>query len=68
MGVQVPPSTRICEGERPDHCSGGPFEDEQPRSGVCVRVDAIDVDELRELLVDAWRMYVPKKLAAAYDG
>src|SRR3954449_3857839 len=28
---------------------------------VCVRLDALDVDELRELLVDAWRMCVPKK-------
>jgi hypothetical protein len=35
---------------------------------VCVRLDAIDVEELRELLVDAWRMCVPKKVAAAYDG
>jgi len=35
---------------------------------VCVRLDAIDVDELRELLVDAWRMCVPAKVAAAYDG
>ena len=35
---------------------------------VCVRLDAIDVDELRELLVDAWRMCVPKKVAADYDG
>ena len=34
---------------------------------VQVRLDAIDVDELRELLVDAWRMCVPKKVAAAYD-
>jgi len=34
---------------------------------VCVRLDALDVDELRELLVDAWRMCVPKKVAAAYD-
>jgi hypothetical protein len=34
---------------------------------VCVRLDAIDVDELRELLVDAWRMCVPKKVADAYD-
>jgi hypothetical protein len=33
-----------------------------------VRLDAIDVDELRELLVDAWRMVVPKKVAAAYEG
>ena len=34
---------------------------------VCVRLNALDVDELRELLVDAWRMCVPKKVAAAYD-
>ena len=35
---------------------------------VCVRLDALDVDELRELLVDAWRMCVPKKVAAAFEG
>ncbi len=35
---------------------------------VCVRLDAIDRDELRELVVDAWRMCVPKKVSAAYDG
>jgi hypothetical protein len=34
---------------------------------VQVRLDAIDVDELRELLVDAWRMCVPKKVRDAYD-
>jgi hypothetical protein len=35
---------------------------------VCVRLAVLDVDELRELLVDAWRMCVPKKVADAYDG
>ncbi len=35
---------------------------------VCVRLDALDVEELRELLVDAWSMCVPKKVAAAYEG
>jgi hypothetical protein len=35
---------------------------------VCVRLAAIDVEELRELLVEAWRMVVPKKLGAAYEG
>jgi len=34
---------------------------------VCVRLAAIDTDELRELLVDAWRMCVPKKVAAAHE-
>jgi hypothetical protein len=31
-----------------------------------VRLDAIDRDELRELVVDAWTMVVPKTVAAAY--
>ena len=35
---------------------------------VCVRLEALELDELRELLVDAWRMCVPKKVAAAYEG
>jgi hypothetical protein len=34
---------------------------------VCVRLDALDVEELRELVVDAWRMCVPKKVAADYE-
>lgn len=34
---------------------------------VQVRLDALDLDELRELLLDAWRMCVPKKVSAAYD-
>jgi hypothetical protein len=32
-----------------------------------VRLDAIDGEELRELVLDAWRMVVPKKLAALSD-
>jgi hypothetical protein len=34
---------------------------------VCVRLDALDVEELRELVVDAWRMCVPKKVAADHE-
>jgi hypothetical protein len=34
---------------------------------LVVRLDAIDHDELRELVFDAWRMVVPKKLAALSD-
>jgi hypothetical protein len=33
---------------------------------VDVRLDAIDHDELRELVVEAWRMCVPKSVGAAY--
>jgi hypothetical protein len=33
-----------------------------------VRLGAIDVAEMRELVLDAWRMVVPKRAAAAYEG
>ena len=31
-----------------------------------VRLDAIDADEMRALVLDAWAMVVPKKVVAAY--
>jgi hypothetical protein len=34
---------------------------------VDVRMAAIDVTEMRELVIDAWRMVVPKRVAAEYD-
>ena len=33
-----------------------------------VRMAAIDADEARELVLDAWRMCVPKRVAAEYFG
>jgi hypothetical protein len=33
-----------------------------------VKLDRIDVDELHELVLDAWRMCVPKKVAAEYEA
>ena len=33
---------------------------------ACVRLAAIDEPELRELVLDAWAMVVPKRVAAAY--
>ena len=32
-----------------------------------VRMAAIDRAEMRELVIDAWRMVVPKRVAAEYD-
>jgi hypothetical protein len=34
---------------------------------VLVRLDAIDETELTELVLDAWRMVVPKRMAAVSD-
>jgi hypothetical protein len=35
---------------------------------VLVRLDAIDGDELTELLTDAWRYAAPRKLVAGFDA
>jgi hypothetical protein len=35
---------------------------------VLVRFGAVDVDELEELLTDAWRLRAPAKLVAAFDA
>ncbi len=35
---------------------------------VVARTDALDVAELRELVLDAWRMVVPKKVAREHLG
>ena len=34
---------------------------------VLVRMSAIDETEMRELVIDAWRMAVPKSVAAGYS-
>lgn len=34
---------------------------------VEVRLGALDAVEMRELVLDAWRMVVPKRVAAEYD-
>jgi hypothetical protein len=50
---------------------GDPAKFMQPSKGdlrynwVLVRLDAIDETEMRELVIDAWRMVVPKRVAAA---
>jgi hypothetical protein len=43
-----------------------PRESELRWNWVCVRLAAIDAEEMRELVLDAWSMVVPKFVAAAY--
>jgi hypothetical protein len=35
---------------------------------VLVRLGAVDIDELEELLADAWRVRAPAKVVAAFDA
>ena len=43
-----------------------PIPSDERYQWIRVHLDAIDTDELRELVLDAWRMCVPKKVAAEY--
>ena len=59
--------------ERDALVAGEPHKFRLPRTSdlrfnwVVVRLDAIDVAEAHELVLDAWRMVVPKKVSRAYD-
>ena len=43
-----------------------PSKSDERYHWVCAWLSALDQDELRELIIDAWRMVVPKRVAAAY--
>lgn len=52
---------------------GSPHKFMQPGSAdlrynwVLARMAALDPQEMRELVIDAWRMCVPKRVAASFD-
>jgi hypothetical protein len=68
MGFAFPKEERDALVASEPHKFLLPRESELRFNWVCVRLDAIDHDELHELIVDAWRMVVPKKVSAAYKG
>jgi hypothetical protein len=41
-----------------------PRKSEMRYNWILVRLEAIELDELRELVIDGWRMCVPKSVAA----
>ena len=45
-----------------------PIDSDMRYNWVWVWLDAIDPVEMRQLVVDAWRMVVPKQFAADYLG
>lgn len=47
---------------------GLPRESDLRFHWVHVNLAAVAADEVRELVVDGWRMVVPKRVAAAYDA
>lgn len=45
-----------------------PKASDQRYNWVVVRLDAIDAEEMREIVLEAWRMVVPKTVAAQHLG
>ncbi len=45
-----------------------PIPSDERYQWVRARLDLLEVDELTELLVDAWEMCVPKRVAAEFRG
>ncbi len=68
MGVAMPKEERaVLVGARPD-VFFLPRESELRFNWVETRLAALDPDEMRELVLDAWRMVVPKRVAREVFG
>lgn len=69
MGFAFPKEERLALVESEPDKFLLPRQPDLRYSWVVVRLAAIDDDEMRELVLDAWRMVVPKSVAAAHlDG
>jgi hypothetical protein len=67
MGLAFPKEERAALVESEPHKFRLPSESDMRFHWVHADLDALDRTEARELVVDAWRMVVPQKLARAYD-
>jgi hypothetical protein len=68
MGFAFPKEERDALIASEPHKFLMPRVSDQRYQWVEVRLAALDADELREIVLDAWRMVVPKRLAAEYIG
>jgi hypothetical protein len=68
MGFAFPKEERVALVESEPDKFLMPGKADLRYNWVVVRLDAIDDDELRELVLDAWRMVVPKRVAAEHLG
>lgn len=68
MGFAFPKEEREALVASEPHKFRLPEQADMRFNWVVVAVDAIDDDEMRELVQDAWRMVVPKRLAKEILG
>lgn len=67
MGFAFPKQERAALVASDPHTFELPSESDLRFHWVHARLAALDRTEARELVVDAWRMVVPRKLSRAYD-
>ena len=68
MGCGFPKEWRSALVESEPHKFSLPRESDMRYHWVEVRLAAIDDAEMREIVLDAWRMVVPRSVAAAHLG
>jgi hypothetical protein len=68
MGFAFPKEEREALIASEPHKFLMPKLSDQRYKWVVVRLAAIDREEMREIVLDAWRMVVPKRVAAEYDN
>jgi hypothetical protein len=68
MGFGFPREERVALVESEPDKFLMPSKSDMRYQWVEARMEALDEEEMRELVIDAWRMCVPKKVAAEYLG
>jgi hypothetical protein len=68
MGFAFPKEEREALVASEPHKFFMPKQSDLRYNWVVVRLDAIDEIEMEEIVLDAWRMVVPKKVAAEHLG
>jgi hypothetical protein len=68
MGFAFPKEERQALIDSEPHKFLMPERSDQRYNWVVVRLEAIDEVEMREIVLDAWRMVVPKRVAAEHLG
>jgi hypothetical protein len=68
MGFAFPKEERQALIDSEPHKFLMPKASDQRYNWVVVRLAAVDDAEMRELVLDAWRMVVPKRVATAHLG
>jgi hypothetical protein len=68
MGFAFPKEERVALVESEPDKFLMPEKGDLRYNWVVVRLDAVDDDEIREIVLDAWRMVVPKRVAAERLG